>query len=93
MTDTADSTANAPATIPELLLALQGVDTHADQLAHRREHSPLRADLASATATMRTWEHRRASLRSRIDELGESIEQAEQRGADLMAHRERLNDS
>jgi uncharacterized protein len=90
MTDTADSTANAPATIPELLLALQGVDTLADQLAHRREHSPLRADLSSATATMRTWEKRRASLRSRIDELGESIEQAEQRGADLMAHRERL---
>lgn len=90
MTDTADSAANAPATIPELLLALQGVDTRADQLAHRREKSPLRADLASAAATMRAWEQKRASLRSRIDELGASIEQAEQRGADLMAHRERL---
>ena len=90
MTETADSAANAPATIPELLLALQAVDTQADQLGHRREHSPLRADLASATSAMRTWEQERASLRSRIDELGESIEQAEQRGADLSAHRRRL---
>jgi uncharacterized protein len=90
MTETADPAPNAPATIPELLLALQGVDTQADQHAHRREHSPLRAELAGATAAMREWEQHRASLRSRIDELGESIEQAEQRGADLMAHRERL---
>jgi uncharacterized protein len=90
MTDTADSTANAPATIPELLLALQAVDTRADRLVHRHENSPLRADLASATTSVRAWEQRRASLRSRIDELGVSIEQAEQRGADLMAHRERL---
>ncbi len=90
MTDTAEPTANAPATIPELLLALQGVDTQADQLAHRREHSPLRTELVSATAAMRTWEQHRVSLRSRIDELGDSIEQAEQRGADLMAHRKRL---
>jgi uncharacterized protein len=91
MTETAEPAPNAPATIPELLLALQGVDTQADQLAHRREHSPLHTDLASATAAMRTWEQHRASLRSRIDELGASIEQAEQRGADLMAHRARLD--
>ncbi len=90
MTETADSAANAPATIPELLLALQAVDTQADQLAHRHEHSPLRTDLASATSAMRTWEQQRTSLRSRIDELGEAIERAEQRGAELAEHRQRL---
>ncbi len=89
MTETADTAPSAP-TIPELLLALQAVDTQADQLAHRREHSPLHDDLASATAAMRAWEQQRATLRARIDELGASIEQAEQRGADLLAHRQRL---
>lgn len=90
MTETADATPSAPATIPELLLALQAVDTQADQLGHRREHSPLRDDLASASSMMRSWEQQRAAMRTRIDELGASIEQAEQRGADLLAHRQRL---
>ena len=39
---------------------------------------------------MRSWEQRRAALRSRIDELGASIDDAERRGADLLAHRQRL---
>ena len=90
MTETADATPSAPASIPQLLLALQAVDTQADQLGHRRERSPLRDDLAGATSEMRTWEQRRNSLRSRIDELGASIDQAEQRGADLLTHRQRL---
>ncbi len=90
MTDTADTAPSTPTTIPERLLALQAVDTQADQLGHRREHSPLRDDLASATAAMRIWEQQRAALRSRIDELGASIEQAEERGAELLAHRQRL---
>jgi predicted nucleic acid-binding Zn-ribbon protein len=90
MSDTADNAPSAPTSIPELLLALQAVDTQADQLAHRREHSPLRENLASAVAAVRGWEQRRTALRSRIDELGTSIETAEQRGAELMAHRQRL---
>ncbi len=90
MSDTAETAPSAPTSIPELLLALQAVDTQADQLGHRREHSPLRDDLASATAAMRTWEQQRAALRSRIDELGTSIEAAEHRGAELLAHRVRL---
>ncbi len=90
MSDTADTAPSTPTTIPELLLALQAVDTQADQLGHRRERSPLHDDLASATAAMRTWEQQRAALRSRIDELGVSIEQAEARGAELLAHRQRL---
>ena len=40
---------------------------------------------------MRRWEQQREALRSRIDELGSSIEQAEQRGAELLAHRQRLD--
>jgi predicted nucleic acid-binding Zn-ribbon protein len=90
MSDTADTAPSAPTTLPELLLALQAADTQADQLGHRREHSPLHDDLASATTAMRAWEQQRAALRSRIDELGASIEQAEQRGAQLLAHRQRL---
>jgi predicted nucleic acid-binding Zn-ribbon protein len=39
---------------------------------------------------MRSWEQRRATLRSRIDELGSSIDDAERRGAELLAHRQRL---
>ena len=80
-----------PTTIAELLLALQAVDTHADQLGHRRQHSPLRADSANATEAMRAWKQQRSSLRTRIDELGASIEQAEERGAALLAHRQRLD--
>jgi len=90
MTDTADSEPSAPPSIPELLLALQAVDTQADQRAHRRENSPLRDELTDATATTLSWEQQRAALRSRIDELGASIEQAETRGAELLAHRQRL---
>ena len=90
MTEPADATPNTPQTVPELLLALQAADTQADQLGHRREHSQLRDDLAAATSTMKSWERQRAALRSRIDELGASIEQAEQRGAELLAHRRRL---
>lgn len=90
MTETADPAPSAPSTIPEILLALQAVDTTADQLGHRREHSPLHDDLASASTAMRSWEQRRTALRSRIDELGASIDDAERRGAELLAHRQRL---
>jgi predicted nucleic acid-binding Zn-ribbon protein len=90
MTETAEPAPSAPSTIPEILLALQSVDTTADQLGHRREHSPLHDDLADASAAMRSWEQRRSTLRSRIDELGASIDDAEQRGAELLAHRQRL---
>lgn len=90
MTETADPAPSAPPTIPEILLALQAVDTTADQLGHRREHSPLHDDLASASSAMRSWEQRRTALRSRIDELGASIDDAERRGAELLAHRQRL---
>jgi uncharacterized protein len=82
--------ASATPTIPEILLALQAVDTRADQLQHRTKNSPLRADFADAAAQARAWERERDSIRTRIDELGVSIEQAEERGAELQTHRRRL---
>lgn len=85
------TTTTDPTTIPEILLALQAVDTLADQLTTRRARSPLRDELADATASMRAWEQRRASLRSRIDELGTSIEESEAHAAQMQAHRERLD--
>ncbi len=91
MSDTAETAHSEPSTIAELLLALQGVDTQADQLAHRRENSPLRDDLAAASSTVQAWERTRAAMRARIDELGTSIEQAEARGAELLTHRQRLD--
>jgi predicted nucleic acid-binding Zn-ribbon protein len=90
MSDTGESASSEPSTIAELLLALQAVDTQADQLGHRRQNSPLRDDLAAATAVMRGWESQRAAMRARIDELGTSIDQAEERGAALLTHRQRL---
>ncbi len=40
---------------------------------------------------MRSWEKQRTALRTRIDELGASIDDAERRGAELLAHRRRLD--
>ena len=90
MSDTADTAPSTPTTVAELLLALQAADTQADQLGHRRERSPLHDELASSSTAMRAWEQQRAAMRARIDELGASIEQSEQRGAELLAHRQRL---
>ncbi len=91
MADTDQSEPSAPSSIPEILLALQAVDTQSDQLVHRRAKSPLHDDLGAATTALRTWERRRNDLRTRIDELGRSIEESEERGAALIAHRKRLD--
>lgn len=80
----------AAATVPELLLALQAVDTDADQLDRRRAGSPLHDEVAAASAAMRRWETDRAAMAARIDELASSIEAAEERGRELVAERERL---
>ena len=77
-------------TLAQLLLDLQSIDTTADQLLHRRENSALRADFAAASERATAWERRRTALRARIDELGAAIDAAEVRGAELSAHRQRL---
>jgi len=78
-------------TVPQLLLALQSVDTDADQLAHRRVNSDVRARSATASADATRWEQRRDELQTRIAELGTTIESAEERGAELLTHRQRLD--
>jgi len=77
-------------TLAQLLLDLQSIDTTADQLLHRRENSALRSDFAAASERATAWERRRTALRARIDELGAAIDAAEVRGAELSAHRQRL---
>ena len=78
-------------TLPQLLLALQGVDTDADQLAHRRANSEVRSRFAIASGEATRWEQRRDELQQRIAELGAKIESAEERGAELLTHRQRLD--
>jgi uncharacterized protein len=63
-------------TAGQSLLALQTVDTQLDQLRHRREHLPQRAELAAGQAAL-------AALATRRDELSE-------RRAALVAETERL---
>jgi predicted nucleic acid-binding Zn-ribbon protein len=82
---------DAEPTVPQLLLALQAVDTDADQLAHRRANSEVREQFATASADAERWERRRDELQRRIAELGATIESAEQRGAELLTHRQRLD--
>jgi len=87
MTDVA---ATSPPSIPERLLALQAVDTEADQLTVQRARHPLREAFATASAELAAWETLRGKLRARIDELTSAIERAEVEGADLTSHKVRL---
>lgn len=101
MTDAADPSAELSAelsagpaadpSIPELLLALQAVDTEADQLGHRRDNSPLRAEFTAASSQLKAWERRRQAIGERIEELAVSIEEAEAKGVQLREHRTRLD--
>ena len=78
-------------TVPQLLLDLQTIDTTADQLAHRRANSPLRDEFTNASARATQWERERAGLVAKIAQLGESIDAAEARSAELLTHRQRLD--
>jgi predicted nucleic acid-binding Zn-ribbon protein len=72
------------------LLALQHIDTEADQLRVRRERLPERDDLAVRTDQLNAWEQRRTQLNDRLAELDTAIESAEKRNAELGADRDRL---
>jgi len=94
MTDQDDGTGarvDEERTVPRTLLALQQVDTLADQLTHRRSHSALRDDLVAKTQVLERWERQRLALRTSIDGLGEAIAAAEEHSAELLAHRIRLD--
>ena len=85
-----DAAATPPPSIPERLLALQAVDTEADQLTLQRERHPLRDAFVAASRELAAWETRRGELRGRIDELAAAIERAEEEGADLTSSKVRL---
>ena len=78
-------------TIAQLLLDLQSIDTTSDQLNHRRTKSPLRDEFTTASARATQWERERAGLVAKIAQLGESIDAAEARSAELLTHRQRLD--
>lgn len=81
----------AAMTVPEQLLDLQSIDTSADQLAHRREKSPLRDGYSEAAKRATRWERERAGFAAQITALGESIDAAEARSSELLKHRQRLD--
>jgi uncharacterized protein len=77
--------------LAQQLLDLQAVDTEADQLAHRRRTSPTRDVFTAASVEVASWEQRRDALTGRLGELDAAIESAEARGAELLAHHQRLD--
>jgi hypothetical protein len=75
----------------EELLALQAVDTTADQLTHRRSHLPELADATAARAARADWERRRDEIGRQLDELTAEIDSAEHDTGLIDRHRDRLN--
>lgn len=53
----------------EDLLVVQGLDTTADQLRHRRDHLPERAELAACQARLRALEKQTDAVQQQRDEL------------------------
>lgn len=53
----------------EDLLAVQALDTSADQLRHRHAHMPERAELAACESKLRTLDARSAEVQQRRDDL------------------------
>ena len=75
----------------EELLALQAVDTTADQLTHRRSHLPELADATTARASRTEWERRRDEISGQLDVLTAEIDSAEHDTGLIDRHRDRLN--
>jgi uncharacterized protein len=72
------------------LLDLQRIDSAIQQLTHRRAHLPERSAAESASAELARTTNQIAALIARQRELNDAIEEAEQTGAELTRHRERL---
>ncbi len=77
-------------TVAETLLQLSSVDAELTQRRIARERLPERERAAAAAQAVADWERERARLAARIDELTTVIEQAEERGAELTATKQRL---
>ena len=61
----------------EDLLVVQSLDTTADQLRHRREHLPERAELAAAQTQLRALEKRAGDLQAQRDDLSRNEKRLE----------------
>ena len=72
------------------LLELQRIDSATDQLAYRRANLPERAAAETASAELARTTSQIAALIARQRQLNDDIEEAEQTGAELTRHRERL---
>jgi predicted nucleic acid-binding Zn-ribbon protein len=72
------------------LLGLQRIDSAIDQLAHRRANLPERAASEKASDELTRTTTQIAALIGRQRQLNDAIEEAEQTGAELTRHRERL---
>ena len=88
--DAADRDDAQPPSTAQRLIALQLVDTQADQLTHRRERLPEREELEVASGALAEWERTRAAMQNRMDELTGVIDAAEQEAAEIATHKERL---
>lgn len=73
------------------ILELQAADTMADQLLHRRDNLPEREQLQATKNALVRWNEARMVTRKLVEELGETIEQAEDGSKEIDAHLERLN--
>lgn len=73
------------------LTELQGADTLAEQLRHRRSHLPERDEVAAAQAALTAWERQRDGLRRRLDELDQAIERTEAESHEIDTQKARLN--
>ncbi|MEM9514781.1 MAG: hypothetical protein AAGA42_07955 [Actinomycetota bacterium] len=74
----------------DTLLELSAVDAELTQRRIARRRLPEREHAAAASQAVAEWEGERSRLTARIDELTTVIDQAEARGAELTATKERL---
>lgn len=72
------------------LLELQAADTMADQLRHRRGQLAERDQLQATKNDLIRWDQALQTVRKRIRELGDEIEQAEHRSEEIDAKVARL---
>lgn len=75
----------------EQVLALQALDTSADQLRHRLDRLPERAARDQADGAVRALSAERAELAARTAQLEAEVAQAERDSASIDTHVERLN--
>ncbi len=90
MTDATDAPEPTTNSTADRLLALQRIDTEADQLGSRRERLPERDRMEAASGQLSTWERDRTAMRSRLDELTGVIERAEADAREIAEHKARL---